>query len=172
MQKVGRRIADRSVLDLIRMWLRSPVVEGGQSRKSQGKGTPQGGVISPLLANIYLHELDRFFTKKQRDRGKPLRPCWCGTRMTLWSWPERTEGEWRDGSKRKLERDLGLKVNREQNAHCANGAGGKQPGFSRVYVAVRTGSARKAVEVPEHSAGQESRGEAAGKNSGENRKWV
>jgi len=55
------RITDRSVLQLIRMWLESPVVEGGGSSgepekwSRSGKGTPQGGVISPLLANLYLH---------------------------------------------------------------------------------------------------------------------
>ena len=55
------RITDRSVLQLIRMWLESPVVEGGGSTgepekwSRSGKGTPQGGVISPLLANLYLH---------------------------------------------------------------------------------------------------------------------
>ena len=60
------RIADRSVLKLIRMWLKSPVAEeqagGGMtvSGKSQ-KGTPQGGVISPLLANVYLHWFDKVF---------------------------------------------------------------------------------------------------------------
>jgi RNA-directed DNA polymerase len=60
---VAVRVADRSILGLIRQWLRSPVVErgGGQGEKTthRRQGTPQGGVISPLLANIYLHELDR-----------------------------------------------------------------------------------------------------------------
>jgi RNA-directed DNA polymerase len=61
------RIADRGVLSLIRMWLQCPVVEppdrpGGQAKISRSdKGTPQGGVISPLLANLYLHWFDRFF---------------------------------------------------------------------------------------------------------------
>jgi RNA-directed DNA polymerase len=60
-----RRIADRSVLALIRKWLKCPIVEnngqgGGRITKPQ-QGTPQGGVISPLLANIFLHELDRQF---------------------------------------------------------------------------------------------------------------
>jgi RNA-directed DNA polymerase len=59
---VAQRIADGKILGLIRQWLRSPVVEGdgdkGQTTHPH-QGTPQGGVISPLLANIYLHELDK-----------------------------------------------------------------------------------------------------------------
>ena len=61
------RVVDRSVLQLIRMWLETPVVEpaGEESKpdkwsRSQ-KGTPQGGVISPLLANVYLHWFDKLF---------------------------------------------------------------------------------------------------------------
>jgi RNA-directed DNA polymerase len=61
------RIVDRSVLKLIRMWLEAPVVErqegqGGSSTWSRPKkGTPQGGVASPLLANLYLHWFDALF---------------------------------------------------------------------------------------------------------------
>ena len=61
------RIADRSVLTLIRQWLEAAVVEpseesGGPPRTSRQKqGTPQGGVISPLLANLYLHWFDEVF---------------------------------------------------------------------------------------------------------------
>ena len=65
---LGMRIRDRHVLRLIRMWLRTPVVEaakrvGGSGRlaRRSEKGTPQGGVISPLLSNIYLHWFDRVF---------------------------------------------------------------------------------------------------------------
>jgi RNA-directed DNA polymerase len=65
LQQVERRIADRSVLRLIRVWLRCPIVEddarGRRQTTHPRQGTPQGGVISPLLANIYLHDFDRAF---------------------------------------------------------------------------------------------------------------
>jgi RNA-directed DNA polymerase len=66
MSQVQRRIADRSVLKLIRMWLKSPieeVVNGKKETKGSDKGTPQGGVISPLLANLFLHYMDYRFMK-------------------------------------------------------------------------------------------------------------
>jgi len=62
MEYVERRVADGGILGLIRQWLRSPVVEEGDGKvrtTHPREGTPQGGVISPLLANVYLHELDR-----------------------------------------------------------------------------------------------------------------
>jgi len=65
------RVVDRTVLQLIRMWLEAPVVErkegqGGGSRWSRPKkGTPQGGVASPLLANLYLHWFDALFHGRQ-----------------------------------------------------------------------------------------------------------
>jgi RNA-directed DNA polymerase len=64
---VRMRVVDRSVLKLIRMWLEACVVEpkaenGGSGKWSRPeKGTPQGGVISPMLANIYLHWFDALF---------------------------------------------------------------------------------------------------------------
>lgn len=66
MEKLKRRIADRSVLRLILMWLKCPIVEdggkGGKKKTTKPKrGTPQGGVISPLLANIFLHQFDNAF---------------------------------------------------------------------------------------------------------------
>jgi group II intron reverse transcriptase/maturase len=65
MQLVAKRIVDKNILRLIRMWLRAPIVEeredGKKEYKGNDKGTPQGGIISPLLANIYLNVLDTFW---------------------------------------------------------------------------------------------------------------
>ena len=58
MKLVEQRISDRRILRLIRMWLKTPVFEDNRLTKSK-KGTPQGGVISPLLANIYLNLIDK-----------------------------------------------------------------------------------------------------------------
>jgi len=78
------RIADRKVLKLIRMWLETPVVEpskgGGPPTVSRSdKGTPQGGVISPLLSNIYLHWFDKVF---HREEG-PAK--WAGAKLVRYA---------------------------------------------------------------------------------------
>ena len=61
MRLVKRRISDPRILKLIEMWLKAGVMEKGKYIKSDGTGTPQGGVLSPLLSNIYLHSFDRMF---------------------------------------------------------------------------------------------------------------
>lgn len=116
MRVVERRIVDGAVLKLIRMWLRCLVVEQGDkgSGTRMDKGTPQGGVISPLLANIYLHDLDKAFYEEEEGPfrvakarlvryaddfvilARYIGPCITG-------WVEK-----------KLEADLGLRVNREK----------------------------------------------------------
>jgi RNA-directed DNA polymerase len=73
---VRMRVTDSSVNNLIRMWLKAPIVESDED-KGQGstithpkRGIPQGGVISPLLANLYLHWFDVIFHRKNGPREK------------------------------------------------------------------------------------------------------
>jgi RNA-directed DNA polymerase len=85
MAAVQKRIVDSSVLKLIRMWLKAVIIEPGNgpgdppkvSRSKQG--TPQGGVISPLLANLYLHWFDKLF---HRSDG-PY--CWANARLVRYA---------------------------------------------------------------------------------------
>lgn len=71
LRSVSWRVADGRILHLLKQWLKTPVSEGGRLHKSN-YGTPQGGVISPLLANIYLGHLDSFWVKKGYDRRAKL----------------------------------------------------------------------------------------------------
>ena len=75
MSCVARRVSDGKMLHLVKMWLKAPVEETderGNRRMSGGKkatrGTPQGGVASPLLANIYMHRFIKAFRKYGLDR--------------------------------------------------------------------------------------------------------
>ena len=76
MRCVSRRIVDRNVLRLIKLWLKAPVEErdgDGRRRMTGGKGgtcgTPQGGVISPLLANLYMNRFLKHWRATGRDKS-------------------------------------------------------------------------------------------------------
>jgi len=114
---VKMRVADRSVLGLIRMWLEAPIVEESDGRKlpprSNDQGTPQGGVVSPLLANIYLHWFDKKFHRKDGPAN------WAKARLIRYAddfvIQARYQGsglkQWIEG---QLEGWLGLVINREK----------------------------------------------------------
>ena len=139
---VERRVADRSVLRLIRQWLTTPVEErdkdGRPRRRRPTQGTPQGGVISPLLANLYLHWFDVVFHR----RGGPAQ--WAGARLVryaddfvimakaigprLTTWVEATVEGW-----------LGLTINRTKTRVVQLATGGR-PGFSGLHLPVSAGS--------------------------------
>src|SRR3954447_15027621 len=112
------RVVDRSVLKLIRMWLESPVVEPESEGKPERwsrprKGTPQGGVISPLLSNLYLHWFDKLFHRADGPAE------WAGAKMVRYADDfvvlARYQGTRLTGwIESKLEGWLGLEINREK----------------------------------------------------------
>jgi RNA-directed DNA polymerase len=116
---VRMRVVDRSVLKLIRMWLETPVYERGKEGGDGGKwsrsekGTPQGGVISPLLANLYLHWFDRKFHRA----GGPAK--WAGAKLVRYAddfvvlsrYPGKRLYGWIE---EKLEQWLTLEINRDK----------------------------------------------------------
>jgi len=112
-----RRVTDRSVLGLIRMWLECPVQEedghGGKRRERPKAGTPQGGVISPLLANVYLHELDLRWHRQTGPRHT------CNARLVRYADDfvvmARYIGEpIQEFVSELLERKMGLEMNRDK----------------------------------------------------------
>jgi RNA-directed DNA polymerase len=117
---VRMRVTDRNVLGLIRAWLRAPVIEEDEKGKRQppqknDKGTPQGGVISPLLANVYLHWFDTVFHRADGPGN------WANARLVRYADDfvimARYQGaridEW---ISRRLEDWLGLSINREKTS--------------------------------------------------------
>jgi RNA-directed DNA polymerase len=115
---VKMRVTDGSVLKLIRGWLRAPIIECDENGKQKpprknDKGTPQGGVISPLLANLYLHWFDKVFHRQSGPRH------WANARLIRYADDfvimARFQGakidEW---VKLQIEDWLGLTLNREK----------------------------------------------------------
>ena len=123
---VRQRIVDGRVLGLIEQWLNAPVVEPPDEKNGKGprmqrrkQGTPQGGVLSPLLANIHLHWFDRAFNGKQ---GPAI---WANARLVRYADDfvilARYVGEkiehWVE---EKIEGSLGLTINREKTRVIGN----------------------------------------------------
>jgi RNA-directed DNA polymerase len=117
---VRMRVADRSVVKLISMWLKVAVVEGGKGGGGGGllgkrnrQGTPQGGVISPLLSNLYLHWFDKVFHRT----GGPAH--WANAKLIRYADDfvvlAHYQGEKLSGwIESKIEGWMGLEINRDK----------------------------------------------------------
>jgi group II intron reverse transcriptase/maturase len=139
MKLVERRVNDRRMLKLLRQWLAAGVMTGGEFEASE-RGVPQGGVISPLLANVVLHELDRLWEDRCRGLGRLVR--YCDDLVILC----RSEGQAREGLRRVglILGRLGLRLHPEKTRvvgigdgragfdflgfHCRKVASWRQPG--------------------------------------------
>ena len=115
MQSVARRIVDRDVLRLIKQWLKVPVEERdgqGKRRMTGGKnsrcGTPQGGVISPLLANLYMNRFLKYWRITEQE--KALRAHVVNYADDFVILTRRRAGEAREWTRGAMER-LGLTLN-------------------------------------------------------------
>lgn len=115
---VEKRVADGSILRLIRAWLRAPVVDtskkgGPPTVQRRREGTPQGGVISPLLANLYLHWFDKVFHRPGGPRhfanARLVRYADDFVVLARYMGPRITRFV-----EMKIEDWLGLKINREK----------------------------------------------------------
>ncbi len=90
MELVAEAAGDKQILRLIRAWLKAGVMEEGKVTHPD-RGSPQGGVISPLLSNIYLHEVDRRWCRSDGvatgavQRAQGLRPRRVPLRLAILS---------------------------------------------------------------------------------------
>jgi RNA-directed DNA polymerase len=147
------RVADRNVLKLIRGWLKAPIVEMDERGKPKpprknDKGTPQGGVISPLLANVFLHWIDKRFHGKDGPfhwaNARLIRYAddfvvmarWQGPRIETWI--RETVEDW-----------MGLTINREKTkvVNAAGGEGLDFLGYTLRYERDLFGRSRKYLNV-------------------------
>ena len=110
---IAKRITDSSVVGLIRQWLKATIVEPNGVRKNpKGKGTPQGGVISPLLSNIYLHWFETCAAWVAKQTNQVMSIVRYADDFVILA------RKWADGFVQRIEGELegrfGLVVNREK----------------------------------------------------------
>jgi len=136
LELVARRVADVRVLKLIRQMLEAGVMEGELFKKTEG-GTPQGGIVSPLLANIYLHELDlwwwrrwgklsrgqRCYRRRVKNESNAMLVRYADDFILLYNGTKSQAEEIRAALRTFLDEELHLELNEEKTrlAHATDG---------------------------------------------------
>ena len=110
---IRKRITDGSILALIRQWLKSTIVEpNGLKKNPKGRGTPQGGVISPLLSNIYLHWFETCATLVAKGMNQVMSIVRYADDFVILA--KELQGRFVQGIVGELEGRFGLVVNRDK----------------------------------------------------------
>jgi group II intron reverse transcriptase/maturase len=115
MGMVGRKVRDKRVLSLIGRYLRAEMQRGDGSREARKAGTPQGGPLSPLLANIYLDPLD----KELERRGVSF--VRYADDIAIFAASPRAAERILESVVKWLKKELGLEVNREKSGTGSSG---------------------------------------------------
>lgn len=137
MTMVGRKVRDKRVLRLVGDYLRAPVQHADGSREKRTAGTPQGGPLSPLLANVYLDPLD----KELERRGAAF--VRYADDIAIFASSERAARRILASVVTWLERELGLEVNRGKSG-AGPSSGSSLLGF-RLYEDGRVGISPEAI---------------------------
>jgi len=126
LKQIRRRIADHRIVKLIEAFLKAGVMEGALFKETP-EGTPQGGIISPLLANIYLHVLDEWWWEKfgsltheekwkrrEKGLGNAILVRYADDFVLLWNGTRKAAFDLRDELKQFLWDELRLELNEEK----------------------------------------------------------
>lgn len=139
MGKVGRKIRDKRLLRLIGAYLRAPMQKPDGSQAKRSQGTPQGGPLSPLLANIYLDDLDKELEKRELSFVR------YADDIAIFASSRRSAERILESVSAWIEKHLKVEVNREKSGSGPSDQGNLL-GF-RVYRDGRLGISPKAIET-------------------------
>jgi RNA-directed DNA polymerase len=162
MKLLGRRIKDKRILTLIWKFLRAGVMERGNLRNTM-LGTPQGGIVSPLLANIYLHELDKYMERltdlpskqrkqrKRRGQANFLYTRYADDFVVLCDGTKEQAEEMRQELKKFLTTELKLTLSMEKTKITHVGEGFRFLGFWIERNVGRNGKLAPRIRIPEEA---------------------